>query len=125
MKNRGFTLVELLGVIVLLVLLAMITIPTIGSAIKNGKEKADKQTKENIVLAARNWAVDNKSSLPKETNQKISVTIDQLQESGYLDKNIEMPSTGNVITGTCVDITNITKTESVKKQYDYKYNENC
>jgi len=125
MNKKGFTLIELLGVIVLLVLIAMITIPIIGNAIKQGKEKADTQTKENIVLAARNWAVDNRASLPKIKNQKIKVTIKTLQDSGHIDKNIKMPSTDAVITNSCVDITNITNAEASKQQYKYEYNESC
>lgn len=125
MNRKGFTLIELLGVIVLLVLIAMITIPTIGNAIKQGKENADVQTKENIVLAARNWAVDNKSSLPQNKNEKTKVNIKTLQDGGYIDKNIKWPSTDEEITNACVEITNTTTDEAIKNQYSYVYSDSC
>ncbi|MCI9110735.1 MAG: hypothetical protein HFH47_02850 [Bacilli bacterium] len=125
MNKKAFTLIELLGVIVLLVLITMITIPIISKAIKNGKETADEQIKENIVLAARNWAVDNKDKLPQTKNEKIIVNISTLQESGNIDKNIKMPSTEEEITNACVEITNTTNDNAIKKQYEYVYSENC
>lgn len=125
MNNKGFTLVELLGVIVLLALIALITIPNISSAIKKGREDADNQTKENIVLAAKNWALDNKSSLPTTSNQTHKVTINNLQSGGYIDKNLKLPSTGNNLESTCVIITNTGKTTKGINKYKYEYSENC
>lgn len=123
MNKKGFTLIELLGVIVLLVLIAMITIPVISSGIKQGKENADRQIKENIVLAARNWAADNKQTLVD--NPTYNVTITTLQNSGYIDKDIKLPSTDEVITNACVEIKDVTKSGAVKRQYEYTYKENC
>jgi prepilin-type N-terminal cleavage/methylation domain-containing protein len=40
MKNKGFTLVEVLGVIILLAIIGMIIVPTIGSQIEKQKDKA-------------------------------------------------------------------------------------
>ncbi len=125
MNNKGFTLIELLGVIVLLVLITMIIIPTISTAIKQGKEKADTQTKENIVLAARNWAADNKKILTEEAKPIYNVKIITLQQNGYIDNDIKLPSTDEKITNACVEIKDVTKSESIKKQYEYKYIENC
>lgn len=123
MNKKGFTLIELLGVIVLLVLIAMITIPVISSGIKQGKENADIQIKENIVLAARNWAADNKQTLVDSPTYKVTIT--KLQNDGYIDKNIKLPSTDEVITNACVEIKDVTKAEAVKRQYEYTYQENC
>ena len=111
--NKGFTLIELLGVIILLSLLALIIIPTITSSIREGEETADKQVEENIVLAARSWAVDNKDKLPT------SVKLKTLQDGGHIDKDITKPSTGEKITNVCVDIT------TSGKSYKYTYDENC
>ena len=107
--NKGFTLIELLGVIILLSLLALIVIPTITSSVREGEETADKQAEENIVLAARNWAVDNKDKLPAK------VCLTTLQNNGYIDKNITKPTTGDKITNACVNIT------QNGKSYTYTY----
>lgn len=125
MNKKGFTLTELLGVIVLLVLITMITIPIISNAIKNGKETADKQTEENIVLAARNWAADNKQVLVDNAKPTYKVSIQTLKDGGYIDRDIKLPSTDEEITNTCVEIKDITSSEAIKKQYTYTYSKNC
>ncbi len=111
--NKGFTLIELLGVIILLSLLALIIIPTITSSIREGEETADKQVQDNIVLAARSWAVDNKDKLPTK------VCLSTLQNGGYIDKDITMPSTGKAVTNACVNIT------ASGKSYKYTYSTSC
>ena len=125
MNNKGFTLVELLGVIILLSLIALITIPSISSWIKEGEEKANNQIKENIVLASKNWALDNKNLLPQNTNQTYKVTLNNLQNGGYIDKNLKLPSTGNELENICVIITNTGKTTKGLNKYKYEYSENC
>ena len=43
MKNKGFTLVEILAVIVILAVISIITIPMIGNVIEESKQKALEQ----------------------------------------------------------------------------------
>lgn len=123
MRNRGFTLIELLGVIIILALLAMITVPAISATIKNSKEEADKQVEENIVLATKNWALDHKDELPTTPSATKKVPLSELQNEGYIDKNLKKPSTGKEITTACVNIT--TKNSQKPYTYNYKYNESC
>lgn len=125
MNKKGFTLVELLGVIILLSLIALITIPSISSSIKKGQEESDNQFKNNIVLATKNWALDHKELLPTTTSQTYKVKINNLQSGGYIDKNLKLPSTGNSIDNICVIITNTGKTTKGINKYKYEYNENC
>lgn len=125
MNKKAFTLVELLGVIILLSLLMMILVPTISGVIKSGREEADKQLENNIILATKNWATDNKSTLPVNVGGKTKVTIQTLQNEGYIDKKLKLPSTKEELTNAWVCIINITKEGSITKQYDYKYKEDC
>ena len=122
MTKKGFTLTELLGVLVLLSLLAMILIPNISKSLKEGRENADKQAKENIVLAARSWASSHKNMLPSNS-ETYNVKLADLQNEGYLDKNIKIPSTGENLNNICVTITNVGVTEQGKQKYTYEYNE--
>ena len=59
LKTLGFTLVELLAVIVILGVLALITFPIIDGTIKNSKEKALASTIKSIEDAAYNYSVKN------------------------------------------------------------------
>ena len=102
-RSKGFTLIELLGVIVLLTLILLITFPVIGNSIRQGKKKADEQLKESIVLSAKNWSVDNKLEMPKDGKYTIVSSTD-LENGGYIDKNLKMPSTSEIYNNYCVKI---------------------
>lgn len=98
MKNKGFTLVELLAVIVLLGLIALVAVPAITGIIKSGKESLSGSQKESIIMSAKNWASerDNISKLPAVgTTNSVCVTLNTLQSSGYSDLVVKDPKTGD------------------------------
>ena len=123
MKNRGFTLVELLGVIIILSLLLMVIVPSVVSSIQDGQENADESTTNSIVLAARNWFSDNKDVMSNRTSY--TVTVSTLKSGGYLEGDITLPSKGCSLNSASVTITATEKSNTTK--YDYKYNapNNC
>ena len=53
MNKKGFTLVEILAVLVILSLLLILTIPSIKNALTNGKNKIDEINKKQIEDAAK------------------------------------------------------------------------
>ncbi len=56
MKNKkGFTLVELLAVVVILGLIILVTIPAVNRFILNSKEKAFSFAQESMETAAKNY----------------------------------------------------------------------
>ena len=59
MKRKGFTLVELLAVIVVLAVISIITIPMIGNVIEESKKKALEQSVNGLVEAARYYSIEN------------------------------------------------------------------
>lgn len=120
MKNKAFTLIELLAVIVILGLLATITIPNIINSIKISSEKAYDRQVRLIEEAAERWTVDNPEKLSEKMHYKIAnIKIVDLQTEGYLDKNLNNPITKNKMDG-CVTIT---KNDNNGNIYNYKYNE--
>ena len=84
MNNKGFTLIELLGVIILISLITLILLPMIDKAIKQGDTAAKNQNKNSLVMAAKNWATDNKNKMPSD---KCYIDANSLITAGYLDKN--------------------------------------
>ncbi len=58
MKKKGFTLVELLAVIIILGVIALITFPIVDNSIKNSKQAALEQTIDSILESARNYSVE-------------------------------------------------------------------
>ena len=52
--KKGFTLVELLAVIVILALIALITIPMVLGTVDKSEDSADKRSAENYRRAVKN-----------------------------------------------------------------------
>lgn len=107
MNKRGFTLIELIGVIVILALLTLIIVPNVVSYLQQGVSDSKEYQNESIILGAKNWASDNKDALPEDGNV-INLQLTTLQNSGYIDKDIKDPETGEEIDGNsvCVVIAN-------------------
>ena len=123
MKNKAFTLIELLGVIVILSLLLLIIVPSVTSSIKKGQKEADEDTKNSIVLAAKNWLSDNKATVKNTTSYTVNVST--LQNGGYLDKNIKLPSKGCSLDNASVTINVSQKTNNTKYTYTYNAPAEC
>ena len=68
MKKNGFTLIELIVVIMLIGLLMVITVPNIIKVSKNTKEAAYKTKIDIIESAARDFGESNKTAIIKGTN---------------------------------------------------------
>lgn len=123
--NKGFTLIELIGVIVILSVLLLIIVPNITGSTQRGIEKATKQSKESAEMSAMLWGTDHKGSLPKNKGETKSLTIDTLADDGYFDINKDgtLPN-GDKLDG-CVVIENTTPQTATKKTYTYTYKESC
>lgn len=118
MKKNGFTLAELLGVIVILSLIAVITVPAVTDSLQNYKEKLCNSQLDEIVAAARAWASDNILILPTEDGISYTVTLETLSNGGYIDSEIENPITKRNFD---LDDTKVTITR-VGKKYTYEIN---
>ena len=94
MNRKGFTLVELLAVIVILSLIALVAVPAITGMIKEGKSTLSDAQMKNVELAARNWASD-KENLSLLNDDYECVTLETLQNSGYADMDLKNPKTGD------------------------------
>lgn len=126
MKNKGFTLIELIGTLVILSLLLIIIAPLVTRSLRNGIKKADEQAKTNIELAAKNWASDNKGLLPKIQNNSYNIKVSEMINQGYLDDEIKLPGNDTNPDTVCVKITKTNETNSVKDKYEYNYsNSEC
>ncbi|NLM63558.1 MAG: type II secretion system protein [Mollicutes bacterium] len=92
-KNKGFTLLEILSVMVLLSLIAILAFPTVDKYISETKEKMYEQQVNNIILMAKSWASENKVLLPKEEGEEITITLGMLMDEGYVEQTIKNPIT--------------------------------
>ena len=114
-RIKGFTLVELLAVIVILSLLLLVTVTTVSSQFKNSKDDLYDTQLNNIKLAAEMWGSDNKTKL-NSISDCVSLTLGYLKDEGYVDANIKNTYTGELFEDNEVFV-NITK-ETNRYKYE-------
>ena len=73
-KNIGFTLVEVLGILVILGAVALLSFPAVDRYLKKREEMYDTHV-NNIILSAKHWGSDNEVLLPKNNGQTIEITL--------------------------------------------------
>ena len=117
MKNKGFTLIELLAVISILALIAVIVFPAINSAIKNAREKAYNDQIAIIEKAAKEWAIDNVNDLPDKSGDSTYISVDDLQNDGYISEDDVLDPRNNE------HLTGGVKITYESKQYTYEYDD--
>ena len=126
--NKGFTLAELMGVIVILAILSIIVTTTIDRNITESRASTCQTQEKNIIEAAKMYVTDDASKLPSETSSSTKITVKDLIDKGYLDEDMENPMTGNLYKDSGNDIyveISITITNGIaNKDYTYtvKYN---
>lgn len=95
--NLGFTLAELLGVLIILAIVATIAIPIVNKSIKSSKEKLYNSQLEEIKNSAEKWAYSNIDLLPNNDGESITITIYELKKSGLLSLDVRNPKTGELL----------------------------
>ena len=122
MKNKGFTLAELLVVILVLGLIATITTPIVTNFITTSRQKACERQKEMILDATKRYVSDNAGnfSLNSEKCEGKGIDIQELQDDGYLDDELKNPKTNTLFDkGACILI----EEDSSYNQYKYIFKE--
>ena len=122
--KKGFTLVELLGIIIILGVIMMIAFPIINKTIKDSKEEAYDMQVKMILESARTWAIDNANRLPDEGTDLKLMVLDLIRD-GYI-KDLENgvlinPLDESKTMDGCVTI----EYSSKYNQYIYEYDEEC
>ena len=88
-KNKGFSLVELLAVIVILGLIAAIGISATSYLIdRANKDKMDSQ-KNTVTMSAQTYMQNNKNLVPKIIGESKIIKISDLRKSNYLTEDIK------------------------------------
>ena len=118
--KRGFTLVELLALLILLGVVSLIAIPSIGKILNRSREKARESTKNELIKAAKNYYADNIRELPDDGSHKC-LSVSEIEESGYISNDdIVDPTTEEKLTGY-VKI----YFDNTYNQYTYEYVKSC
>ena len=114
--KKGFTLVELMGVIVILGVIALIAIPTIDRQLKEGKRDLSQAQLDNIKSAAKLWVADNPNDMP-QNGEECYLKYSTLVDSGYAEENLKEISSNTDIVDNKLKI-KISK-DSTYNKYNY------
>ncbi len=116
MNKKGFTLVEVLGVIVVLTLISFLVVPKVADTIFNSKEVAYKTQVSTIENAARKYGLENDLLYPREGEKKY-ISVSDLVSTGELsNQEIVDPRTGDEMNGYV-----LVEYNDEYQQYDYTY----
>lgn len=125
MKRKGFTLVELLAVIIVIAIISLIIFPVVTKQISKSKQDLYNVQIENIIKAAKDMVLDNPSLLDENHVIPTLISIEEMQSAtnkegvSYLeDGTIKSPLDQSEMHGTVV----ITYDEA-SNGYLYEYKE--
>ena len=93
LTTLGFTLAELLGVIIILGVIALIATISITNSMRNSREELYNLQISNIINGAKTWASGNVFELPENDGEAIYLTLAELKEAGFVEKDITNPLT--------------------------------
>ena len=121
MNKKGFTLIEILAIIILLSVIALITYPIINNLITDSKDELyDKQISE-LVRLSNTWVTKNITKLKMIDGYTYNLSFDELYEQGFVsDEQVKNPKTGQNLPG-CMKVT----FNSTNNGYDVSYDERC
>lgn len=92
--KRGFTLVELLGVIVILGIIAVIAFPSIINQITDARNNIEENTNTLIFDAAESYFEDYANLDSTSSGKYYCVTLETLVDEGLLNEPIKNAQTG-------------------------------
>ncbi len=98
-RQRGFTLIELIAVLVILTIIMSIAIPSISASIERSKEKQRNAKIKIMESAAEIYIVDRKSLI---TSSSCYVKIDELISSTLINADDKIDPTTNSDFGGCI-----------------------
>lgn len=135
-NNKGFTMVELLAVVIILSLIMVIVYPSVNNILSGGRNTVDKLTLENIEDSATMFAQDiyicdnniinilkndlnysgvsNCKDAKEKLQQGITITMNILRDYEYISRadkcngNIILKMNGDKINNITVNVDNIT-----------------
>ena len=81
--NSGFSLVELLAVIVIIGILSTVSIVAYNRYISKSRDEAYIQNRNNLVVAAKSYIQANKKQAPKAVGDSVTIKLSTLQSNNY------------------------------------------
>jgi len=104
MKNRGFTMIELLACIVILGILSTIGVMAVSKYLKQSQRNTYLEFENSMLTSAKDYFIDNSEEIPPLGGQVRLDLIDDLIKNQYSDQ-LEDPSKRGTSCKGYVDVT--------------------
>ena len=114
MNKKGFTLAELLGVIVILGLIALVAFPAILDTIKKNKNNINNATYQIIYSGADLYITNHKSEFELYENATYCIQMQELVNEENIPSDIKNPDTNEKF-----DLNRYIKVEVKNNKYNY------
>ena len=117
--KKGFTLIELMGVITIMGIIALVAFPPLLRQIKNSKSKIDEATEKLIIAGASNYVEENKNSFPKIEGNNYCIILQTLVDDNKLSKDLKDSDGDNI------DLNKYVKVDIKNNNYSYTVSDSC
>lgn len=120
MNDRGFTLIELIAVIVVLVAIFLVNFPSLLNLTKYDKEKQYEEMIDDLCLSGETYIYSNMDKFEElsKVGSSIQINISELILYGNVEKGIK-----NVKTGQLIESDSLTFIVLSDNSLDCKYND--
>lgn len=95
--KKGFTLVELLGIIVVLGVIATIVTPIIQNTLTENEDKVYNVLVKQIEGNAKDYLEMNTDKLPNEDGDSVQIKFGDIKSAGIMQINVKNPKTNNIV----------------------------
>ena len=118
--KKGFTLVELIGVVIILALIALLAFPPILNSIRKTKTELSYASKEILYNAANLYVSENLNDFPKRNGNTFCVTLNTLSSKEYLPTKVY-----DSVTGEEISQDSLIEIKVENDSYTYNMNNEC
>ena len=118
--KKGFTLVELIGVIIILALIALLAFPPILNSIRKTKSELSDASKEILYNAVNLYVSENLNDFPKTNGNTFCVTLNTLSSKEYLPTKVY-----DSVTGEEISSDSLIEIKVENNNYTYNMNNEC
>jgi prepilin-type N-terminal cleavage/methylation domain-containing protein len=137
MKQKGYTLIELLAVLSIMAVILLIAVPSITKQLSTIEDNKYKQFKQNVFLATESYINASKKSNTsydstlysedtyntiKEDGNQVCVMVYCLVKTGWIKSSFNNPKTKSAID---LDSSVIVKNNNGEYEYTYQPNKVC